>query len=231
MTDNQKLHYLNDYLNSNGLRENYIVLGEEDNIYIPFKYTYVTTSDLNVKSNYEIFLKYYYDNNVVIDFRMTNTITYIASQFPDILIYDISNNMIITFNTYVKKKLFTGQQKLFKQEDLINIMLLYTFIKFYCKNLHIQWNSTIAIKAVINKKFLKNALNINIIIDYFNMINLQHLNSSSNYVQIAKKIKIQDDIRPFKLANKTKECNLSTLSSIINELNYINKNSSFILLF
>ena len=63
------------------------------------------------------------------------------------------------------------------------------------------------------------------------MINLQHLNSSSNYVQIAKKIKIQDDIKPFKLANKTKECNLSTLSSIINELNYINKNSSFILLF
>ena len=65
MTDNQKLHYLNDYLNSNGLRENYIVLGEEDNIYIPFKYTYVTTSDLNVKSNYEIFLKYYYDNNKI----------------------------------------------------------------------------------------------------------------------------------------------------------------------
>ena len=217
-----KPDFLNNYVNSNGVKLDYLLFTEEDDIYIPFKYKLFKTKDVDVLTNYNEFIKNYYSTNIIIDYRMILTITYLVSDFNDILIYDIYTNKIITFNYYVVKKIFSGHSKLFDTTEIINLMYLNVFIRYFCSKINLRWIPNLAIQCVKGKKYLKNAININSIIQYLNNSNINKLKLTNEYENIPKKIKIKDGISEFQSKN---------IDNIINELNMLSKNSEFILRF
>ena len=55
-----KPDFLNNYVNSNGVKLDYLLFTEEDDIYIPFKYKLFKTKDVDVLTNYNEFIKNYY---------------------------------------------------------------------------------------------------------------------------------------------------------------------------
>ena len=54
MDMSDKPDFLNNYVNSNGVKLDYLLFTEEDDIYIPFKYKLFKTKDVDVLTNHEV---------------------------------------------------------------------------------------------------------------------------------------------------------------------------------
>ena len=96
---NEKLiePYFRHIIRTNGIKNNYVIFGEQDDVFINFDYTFFKTKDTNLKTNAEEYLKFIQYSNVLIDIRLSLTISYLSFLFDDILIYnslDITKYMI-----------------------------------------------------------------------------------------------------------------------------------------
>ena len=215
--------YLRHITRTNGIRNDYIIFGEQDDVFINFKYNFFKTKDVNLKTNVEEYLRCVQHSNVLIDIRLSLTISYLAFLFDDILIYNSRTNNILTFNSYAVETLFSGYNKIYDQHEIKTILFIYNFIyQFFSKQTPFIWNSDIAIKAVHNKPIMKNAINIETIIDYLNNIKFD--------------LSTRPNIQPIDIKNKlhlcdNMECFDSCQGNIFRELLELQNTTKFIVLF
>lgn len=186
-------------IKTNGIKKNYVIFGEQDDVFIDFKYKFFQTKDTNLKTNVEEYIKTVQHSNVLIDIRLSLTISYLSFLFDDILIYNSGTNTVLTFNSYAVKTLFAGYNKIFDQYEIKTVLFIYNFVyQFFSKQTPFMWNSDMAIKAVHNKPCLKNAVNVEAIIDYLNNIKFD-LSVKSNIppIDIKKHLHLNDDMKCF----------------------------------
>lgn len=199
---NEKLMepYFRHIIRTNGIKNDYVIFGEQDDVFINFDYTFFKTRDVDLKTNIEEYLKIIQHANVLIDIRLSLTISYLSFLFDDILIYNSGTNSVLTFNSYAVKTLFAGHNKIYDQYEIKTLLFIYNFVyQFFSKQSPFMWNSDIAIKAVHNKPCLKNAINIETIIDYLNNIKFD-LNTRSDIsrIDIKQSLHIDDNMQYFK---------------------------------
>ena len=161
--------WLHNYLNSNGTYDNTIIMGPENTIYIPFDYEYITIKDVDVKTNLEIFTKNYHKSNIIIDSQLILTIMYVSMYFDDVLIYDITDNHVKTLIQFCNKKFFINESNIYNLTNYKNILLMYVFIKYFCKYQLIQWNISLILNVIdINSSII--GFNVQNIIKYIKTI-------------------------------------------------------------
>ena len=222
---NEKLiePYFRHIIRTNGIKNNYVIFGEQDDVFINFDYTFFKTKDTNLKTNVEEYLKFIQHSNVLIDIRLSLTISYLSFLFDDILIYNSGTNSVLTFNSYAVKTLFAGHNKIYDQHEIKTLLFIYNFVyQFFSRQSPFMWNSDIAIKAVHNKQYLKNAINIETIIDYLNNIKFDlNVRSDISRINIKQSLYINDNMQCFK----------SCQGNIFKELIELKNISKFIILF
>lgn len=194
--------FLFNSLRSNGTHKKNIIFGPEDSIFIDFEYEYYKTNDNDVKKNLEKYLDLIEDYNIIIDYSMILTITYLSFYVDDILIYDTTNNTVITFYGYTHKRLFNDHDKLTNVNEMKLVMFIYIFIKIFCRELNLTWNIDLAVQTVRNKSYLKGSFNLKCITEYLLKINTEfipHKFESEKTIDVIKYLKIQNNINPLKI--------------------------------
>lgn len=213
---------LKDYLGLNGTHKNNIIICEDDDIYIPFKYTAFKTLDINVKTNYDYFIDNYFDNNVLIDSRMIKTITYIANTITDILIYDVNKNEVITLTSYVLSKISASE--ILNLNECVSILNLYVFVTFFCAN-EVNWNCDNCIKA-LNVTYHNNisdlgVFSIDMLLTYLNLnVEIDKVVVKPKYIDLISSFKMHDNLQPLN----------TNIFNIIYSLKELYKNTKYILI-
>lgn len=186
-------------IRTNGIKKNYVIFGEQDDVFINFKYKFFQTKDTDLKTNVEEYIKTVQHSNVLIDIRLSLTISYLAFLFDDILIYNSGTNTILTFNSYAVKTLFAGYNKIYDQHEIKTILFIYNFVyQFFSKQTPFIWNSDMAIKAVHNKPCMKNAINIETIVEYLNNIKFDlSIRNDIPSIDIKKYLHMRDNMSCF----------------------------------
>lgn len=189
----------NNIIKTNGIRNDYVIFGEQDDVFVNFKYRFFETKDTNLKTNLNKYIEEIKKSNVLIDIRMSLTISYLSFMFDDILIYNSGTNTILTFNSYAVKTLFAGYNKIYDQYEIKTILFIYNFVyQFFSKQTPFIWNSDVAIKAVHDKPFMKKAINVEALIDYLSDVKF-NLATTTNYpaINIKECLRLDDDMKYF----------------------------------
>lgn len=188
---------------TNGSKQKTIYISENDNVLVPFQHECILVKDINSKSTLDLYLKYNEDYNVIIDNRLLLTISYLAFYIDDLLIYDTSCNYIISFHKFVNKLLFNDKERLFNKHKMTNLLFTYSFIKFRCQNLCINWKIDNGIESVNKFNYIPYAYNINCLLDYIQLtIPNSELIPSYKSKNIAHFFKLNDDLKKINLKNK-----------------------------
>lgn len=187
-------------LKTNGIRNNYVIFGEEDDVFVNFDYTFFKTRDIDLKTNLNKYIETVQNSNVLIDIRMNLTISYLSFIFDDILIYNSGTNTILSFNAYATKTLFAGYNKVFDQYEIKTILFIYNFVyQFFSKQTPFIWNSDMATKAVHNKPYMRKAVNVDAIIAYLDTIKFDlTTNSEIPAIDIKQCLRLNDNMQFFK---------------------------------
>lgn len=190
-------------IKANGTKNKTIYFCETDNILVPFKYKKIIVKDNNPKTSLELYLKYNKNYNIIVDNRLILTISYLSFYIEDLLIYDTSCNYIISFNKFVNKLLFNDKERIFDYNKITNLLFTYSFIKYRCNNLCINWKIDNGINSVNKFSYLKHSYNIDCLLDY-----IQSINSNLELIQhykpknISEDFKLNDNLGKLKLKNK-----------------------------
>lgn len=194
----------------NGSKPKTIYICENDNVLIPFKCEPILVKDINPKSTLELYSKYNMDYNIVVDNRLLLTISYLAFYIDDMLIYDTSCNYIISFNKFVNKLLFNDKERLFNKHKIRNLLFTYSFIKFRCSNLYINWKIDNGIETINKFNYLPHTYNINCLLDY-----IQSVNPNS---ELIPNYKTKNIVQAFKIGNNLTKLNLKNKNELLMEL-------------
>lgn len=184
----------------NGLFKDFLIYGPEDNIYMPFtkKYEYVELTDNNFKKVFEHYSENRNKKNLIIDDRSIIFISYLSFFYNDILIYNTATTEINTLYQYISTKILRQNFKFYTPYRCKSILFLYVFITKICKKQNIQWNIGFAIKATKNIRYIPYAIDLQMIINYFDLFNSYKPNlNNKKSINILNFLTIQDKINYF----------------------------------
>lgn len=209
--------------NYNGTNEKTIIITELNNILIPFNTEYAFFQPNNIKSILDFYINNINKYNIIIDDRLILAISYLAIYFNDLLIYDTSSNSIITLFQFVNKYIFNNRVRVFDRYKLNNILFTYTFIKYRCNHLLINWKIENCIKSVLKyKTYLPHVFNCEILLDY--------IETTENDLKIIQNYKPKDIYNSFFVNDDLTQINLKNKNELLMELLNIKKYKSKIVL-
>jgi hypothetical protein len=187
----------------NGTKNNTILLCENDDILVPFKHETKFVKDINPKSNLDYYINNAKEFNIVIDNRLILTISYLAFYIDDLLIYDTACNYVVSFNKFVNKLLFNDHERIFDRLKITNLLFTYSFIKYRCYDLCLNWKIEIGLNTINNFNYLPHSYNIDYLLYYIQSVN-PDIELIRNYKpkNISELFKINDNLTKLGLKNK-----------------------------
>lgn len=200
----------------NGIWNENIYITSKDfskDIYFPLKTSkkeYIGEHDFEsmkkiIQENHNLF-------NIIVDSRLTYLILVCELNIPNyILIYNIQNTEIESFNEFSYKEIFKFTKTLLYSDFKINLINCYLIINFLSEN--IQWKNSI-INSLISKKNI-----LEILINYLGW---------SNYHKSFDKLKSNKLIQIIKNKFQNYELLFNNTNELINSLIYL-KNSQMTL--
>ena len=200
----------------NGIWNENIYITSKDfskDIYFPLKTSkkeYIGEHDFEsmkkiIQENHNLF-------NIIVDSRLTYLILVCELNIPNyILIYNIQNTEIESFNEFSYKEIFKFTKTLLYSDFKINLINCYLIINFLSEN--IQWKNSI-INSLISKKNI-----LEILVNYLGW---------SNYHKSFDKLKSYKLIQIIKNKFQNYELLFNNTNELINSLIYL-KNSQMTL--
>ena len=131
-----------------------------DDILIPFNYKFIKINDESILNTLNIINKIYGKNQnsmIFIDSRCFKSLFYVFSKFKNVLIYNTENNKIETFLNFVNSYYFSNDVYILTNYEIcLNCLFLDIFLKFYVKDLNIQFNIRDYLKIYDSMKINRN---------------------------------------------------------------------------
>ena len=167
----------------NGTFDKTLLIGPCDDIYVSFEdYTYIQCSYQESSKIHQIYCDNQNSSNVVIDDRLIVPICYLSFYYDDILIYNTKTTSVETLIQFIMNRIIQSKLKYCPYNRAIQILYIYVFTRYLCKNCPFQWNLSYAIQASENKKIQSHAINLIVLIDYFNLLRTYSYNKTSGKI-------------------------------------------------